>query len=86
MKFRKPTITFAVVLVFCAANIYSYFIMPEYSTLDDGFIYFGWPFDIYAEGGFVSTRGVLWTGLVGNVVLALCVARIATKILAKPST
>ena len=83
MKFPKPTITRAVVLVFCAANIYSYFTMPQFSTIDDGFIYFGWPFAIYAEGGFAGTRGLIWTGIIGNVVLALCFTRIAKKFLAK---
>ena len=82
MRFRKQTITFAVVFVFCVANIYSY-LMPDYPTMDDGFMYIGWPFGIYAEGGFAGTTMVIWTGLIGNVVLALCVARIATKILGK---
>ena len=82
MRLRKSTITLAVVIAFCAANIYSYF-MPDYPTLDDGFMYIGLPFAIYAEGGFAGTRGFIWTGLIGNVVLALCIARIATKIFGK---
>ena len=82
MKFPKRTITFAVVLAFCAANIYSYF-MPDYPTIDDGFMYIGLPFPIYLEGGFAGTSAIIWTGLIGNVVLALCVARIATKIFGK---
>ena len=48
MKCRKLTIYFLVAIVFCAANFYSYYQMPEYSTIDDGFVYFGWPFSIYA--------------------------------------
>lgn len=74
---RLRTITPAVLLVFCAVNIYSYLIMPEYSTIIDGFVYFGWPFHMYENGGFVTIRKFIWTGLFNNVVVALYVASIA---------
>lgn len=75
MRFQKPTITLAVVLVFCAVNIYTYSIM--HTPIADGMAYFGWPFDMYAEGGLVGTKKVIWTGLFDNVVLALYVASVA---------
>ena len=75
MRFRIPTITLAVVLVFCAANFYSYFSL--YTPIFDGMRYFGWPLNMYAEGGFTGTKEVIWSGLLGNVVVALCVAGIA---------
>jgi hypothetical protein len=60
---------------FCAANLYSYYQMPEYSTIDDGFVYFGWPFSIYAYGGYFGHPVTIWTGLVGNVFVALSASR-----------
>lgn len=83
MKTRKSIIVFCVVVLFGTANIISYYLMPEYPAMDDGFVHFGWPFSLYAEGGFAGMRGILWTGLIGNVVVALCVIRIATRFLAK---
>ena len=75
MRFRIPTITLAVVLVFCALNIYSYVTMHGPF---DAMTYFGWPFNMYGEGGFVTwTRQIIWTGLFGNVIVALYVASVA---------
>ena len=65
--------------LFCLANIYSYYDMPESSTMDDGFVEFGWPFAIYAYGGFWTHSVILWTGLIGNLVLAICVGRVFSK-------
>jgi hypothetical protein len=76
MRSRRLTIGLFSALLFCAANLYSYYKMPAYSTIDDGFVSFGWPFRIYVEGGFVGQRVIIWTGLIGNVVLAICVAEI----------
>jgi len=64
-----------VAIVFCAANLYSYYQMPEYSTIDDGFVYFGWPFSIYAIGGYVGLPVTIWTGIVGNIFVALSASR-----------
>jgi hypothetical protein len=83
MKNRKSVIALSVALVFGVANLISYLHMPEFSTLDDGFVTFGWPFDIYARGGFAGGETILWTGLIGNVAVALCVIRLATKFLTK---
>ena len=70
-----------VAAAFCVANLLSYNRMLEYPALHDGFVYFGRPFSMYAEGGFVSVEVVLWTGLIGSIAVALCVYRIASKIL-----
>jgi hypothetical protein len=80
---RKSILAVCVALLFCMANVISYYLMPECSTMDDGFVYFGWPFDMYAEGGFAGTRAIIWTGLIGNIVLALCAIRLATRFLTK---
>ena len=74
--------------MFCALNIYSYF--TTYGLMD-AVTHFGWPFDMYAEGGFTGTKRVIWNGLFGNVIAALyvvCVAgivRTAIKIFGRPS-
>ena len=64
---------FATVLLFCAANIYSYSRMPAESTMDDGFVDFGLPFKVYAYGGFWTHSVILWGGLIGNVLIAMCI-------------
>ena len=81
MKFRKSAIPLSVALVFGLANLISYLFMPESSTLDDGFVYFGWPFEVYARGGLAGVEVISWTGLIGNVAVALCVVRVARKFL-----
>lgn len=80
MMSRKAVIACAVAAIFYAANLRSYYLRPEYPTLADGFVYFGWPFYIYAEGGFAGTRGIIWTGLIGNVAVGLCVHRVAMRL------
>ena len=50
--------------------------MPQYSTIDDGFVYFGWPFTVYLYGGFWSHAVIAWTGVLGNVVVALGAGRV----------
>lgn len=75
MKSQK-LIGLLVATSFFAANLYSYYRMPEYSTMDDGFVYFGWPFSVYAYGGFWGHPVVVWTGIVGNIFVALCVHRV----------
>ncbi len=37
MKCRRFTIDFFVAIVSCVANLYSYYQMPQYSTIEDGF-------------------------------------------------
>jgi hypothetical protein len=83
LRSRKSAIPLSVAVVFGAANLISYLLMPESSTIDDGFVYFGWPFYIYAKGGFFTHEVIIWTGLLGNVVLALCVTRLARRFLTK---
>jgi hypothetical protein len=53
MNARKLT-TLVVTLLFCVANLLSYLQMPQYSTLDDGYVVFGWPFAVYGSGGFTE--------------------------------
>jgi hypothetical protein len=86
MRSRKLTIGFFVAIVFCAANLYSYYRMPEYSTMDDGFVSFGWPFSIYAFGGFWTHTVIIWTGLIGNVFVALSASRILRRVFEKSLT
>ena len=76
LKFRNVFVDFLVATVLCAVNIYSYLQMPAYSTIDDGFVYFGWPFKIYAYGGYFGHAVILWTGLIGNVFVGLSARRI----------
>ncbi|HXS01792.1 MAG TPA: hypothetical protein VN724_14540 [Pyrinomonadaceae bacterium] len=83
IKSKLNSWTFIFVLaavIFCTVNFISYYLKPEYSTLADGFTYFGWPFRIYYEGGFAGTRGIILTGLIGNLVLALGVSRVLVKL------
>ena len=44
--------------------------MPASSTIDDGFVYFGWPFNIYAYGGYYGHPVYLWTGGLANLLIA----------------
>ena len=81
MKFLKLPVSFLVALIFCAANIVSYYLMPEESTISDGFVYFGWPFSVYAYGGFWTHAVIIWTGIVGNVFVALCAHRVIRRLL-----
>jgi hypothetical protein len=74
---RLRTLTPAILLLLSAINLYSYLIMPKYPAIADSFACFGWPFHMYAEGGFVGTRKFIWTGLFANVIVALYVASIA---------
>ena len=83
LRSRKSAVPVTAAILFGAVNLISYLRMPESSTIDDGFVYFGWPFDIYARGGFVTGEAIIWTGLLGNIVVALCVARLLRRFLTK---
>jgi len=85
MNARQLTIL-VVPLLFCVANLLSYLQMPEYSTLDDGYVAFGWPFSVYGSGGFVGSTFILWTGIIGNFAVALCVARVLSRIVGDDAT
>jgi hypothetical protein len=76
MSSQRLTVGFFIAMLFCIANVFSYLRMPEYPTLDDGFVFFGWPFTVYGYGGFVGQSVIVWTGLIGNVFVALCAARV----------
>jgi hypothetical protein len=73
---RKVIIALLVAFVFCLANFDSYLRMPTYPEMADGFIYFGWPFSVYGSGGFAGQSAIILTGLIGNVFVALCTARV----------
>ena len=51
-------------------NYYS-FVRMESTFCDDCFLSFGFPFPLWEEGGFVTIRRVLWSGLVADVYIAL---------------
>jgi hypothetical protein len=82
MKSRPFILGFlATVLLLCAVNIYSYYRMPAESTMADGFVYFGLPYRVYAYGGFFTHSVILWSGLIANVLIAICVGLAAGLIL-----
>lgn len=61
-------------LPFVWGNYYSYKRMYE-GSCNDCFLSFGFPFDLYETGGgWGGARGILWSGLIADLVLALCVA------------
>ena len=70
-----------VAAVFCAANVLSYLRMPAESSMDDGFVSFGWPFDVYAYGGYWTHTVIFWTGIIGNIFVAFVCYRIARRLL-----
>ena len=81
MRSRRLIISLVVTLLFSLANLCSYLRMPESSSMDDGFVYFGWPFSVYAYGGFWTHAVIIWTGIIGNVVVALCFHRIVQRVI-----
>ena len=81
MRSKRLIISLAVVLLFSVANLYSYLRMPEESSMDDGFVEFGWPFSVYAYGGFWTHSVIILTGIVGNVFVALCAHRIVQRVI-----
>jgi hypothetical protein len=60
----------AVFILFIAANYCSY-IRMGYGFCDDCFITFGFPFELWREGGFVGGRTILWSGLIANISMAV---------------
>ena len=72
-RLMELIVKWGVAVIFCAANFFTYVRMPAESTLSHGFVSFGWPFDVYFEGGYVGNSGIIWTGLIGNIAIALCV-------------
>jgi hypothetical protein len=60
----------AVFILFIAANYYGYLRMGN-DFCDDCFIGFGFPFELYREGGFTHERAILWSGLIANVSIAV---------------
>lgn len=65
---------FGGLLLFVAANLYSYFRMAEYPSMDDGFVDCGVPFKLYAYGGFFGHSVILWQGLLADVLIAICMS------------
>lgn len=59
------------ILLFAASNLYSYYMMPEESSMADGFVSFGVPFEVYSYGGFYGHSVILWEGIVANIFIAL---------------
>src|SRR5688572_12637449 len=71
MRFKPYLIASLVVFsLFIAANYYSYLRMG-YGFFDDCFITFGFPFELWGEGGYVTVRTILWSGLIANVSIAV---------------
>ena len=74
MTFRRFKIYLIAVLVvlglFTIANYYS-FVRMGAGFCDDCFMSFGFPFPLWEEGGFVTIRRILWSGLIADFYLAL---------------
>ncbi len=68
-------------LLFVAANLYRYYRMNTEPVLIDAAISFGIPFKFYVSSGFGG--GILWSHLIADVVIALCVSTILGWISAK---
>jgi hypothetical protein len=56
-------------LLFVAANFYSYRRMR--CTLDDGWCGFGFPFELYETGGFITQHRLVPFGLVADTFVAI---------------
>jgi len=71
MRFKAYLIAFiAVFILLIAANYYSYLHVWGWSC-DDCIIRFGFPFDVWEEGGFVSVKRVLWPGVIADLSIAI---------------
>jgi hypothetical protein len=79
----------AVFSLLIAANYYSYLRMG-YGFCDDCFITFGFPFELWGEGGFVTVRTILWSGLIANISIAVWASLLlgwaSKKVLSRRST
>jgi hypothetical protein len=70
MRFKTYIVAFSLgAILMSAANYYSYVRMGR-SMCDDCYFQFGFPFSVWIEGGYVSIRRILWSGLVADVSLA----------------
>ena len=74
---------FGGLLSFVAANLYSYFRMADYPSMDDGFVDCGLPFKLYAYGGFFGHSVILWQGLLADVLIAICTSVILGWLIAR---
>ena len=52
-------------------NIFSYYSMVSGSVMNDANIEFGFPFKLYASGGF-SGNSIVWHGLIADLLVAIC--------------
>ena len=62
-----------IALVFFGIGNYYSFVRMNSGFCDDCFISFGFPFPLWEEGGFVTIRRILWSGLIADFYLALSV-------------
>ncbi|HMH45953.1 MAG TPA: hypothetical protein VK557_20865 [Pyrinomonadaceae bacterium] len=84
MELRHIRVGFVIsVTLFTAANIYTYARMRAFSSIDDGFAYFGWPFNIYAYGGYFGHPVYVWTGMLANLVIVVIVGLVIALLLAR---
>ncbi len=83
MRFKTYPISFlAVVLLFIAANYYSY-VRIGYGSCDDCFLSFGFPFPLWEEGGFATVKRILWSGLIADLYVAASVSILSDWLLKK---
>ena len=62
-------------LIFVSANVMSYRQMLRGRDLTDVPISFGFPFKLYASSGF-GGEWIVWSGLIADVLIAVCVSTI----------
>jgi hypothetical protein len=61
----------AAILIFIFLNYLS-FVSNECSEwIDDCGWSFGFPFNLYMEGGFISFKEILWLGLIADIFIAI---------------
>ncbi len=60
-------------LLFVAINYYDYLQSESEPRLLDAYYSFGFPFEFYVGGGFAG-QTIPWSGLIGNVLVALTVS------------
>jgi hypothetical protein len=75
-------------LLFVAANVHSYRRMDRQPlcSVADGWCSFGFPFEVYGTGGFITHTDVFWSGIVANTFIAVTASVLAGALCRKLTT
>ncbi len=74
MRFKVYLMAFvSVFILLIAANYYRYTHLWGWSC-DDCILRFGFPFDVWEEGGFVTVKRILWAGVIANLSIGVWVS------------